>query len=84
MYRGTMRRPGFAKAWNVFVQLGCTDDSYTLEESETMTYRAFINTFMRYEPNKAVEKKLIEYLELDPEGEVMEKLKWLGVFLKTR
>lgn len=80
MYRGTMRRPGFAKAWNVFVQLGCTDDSYTLEESETMTYRAFINTFMRYEPNKAVEKKLIEYLQLDPEGEVMEKLKWLGIF----
>ena len=30
LYRGTMRRVGFSKAWNVFVQLGMTDDSYTL------------------------------------------------------
>ncbi|MBU2558083.1 MAG: saccharopine dehydrogenase NADP-binding domain-containing protein [Bacteroidetes bacterium] len=80
MFRGTMRRPGYAEAWNVFVQLGCTDDTYTLEESETMTYREFINTFMRYNPGKPVEEKLVEYLDLDPQGEVMKKLTWLGIF----
>jgi len=26
MYRGTIRRPGFSKAWNVFVGLGMTED----------------------------------------------------------
>ncbi|MEL7147594.1 MAG: saccharopine dehydrogenase C-terminal domain-containing protein, partial [Bacteroidota bacterium] len=31
LYRGTLRRPGYCKAWNVFVQLGATDDSYEME-----------------------------------------------------
>ncbi|MEM6380651.1 MAG: saccharopine dehydrogenase C-terminal domain-containing protein, partial [Bacteroidota bacterium] len=31
LYRGTLRRPGFCRAWDIFVQLGATDDSYELE-----------------------------------------------------
>jgi len=80
LFRGTMRRPGYAAAWNVFVQLGCTDDTYVIEESENMTYREFINTFLRYDPGKPVEEKLVEYLNLDPKGEIMQKLEWLGIF----
>src|SRR5690606_9046775 len=33
LYRGTMRRVGFSRAWNMFVQLGMTDDSYTIDDS---------------------------------------------------
>jgi saccharopine dehydrogenase-like NADP-dependent oxidoreductase len=80
LYRGTIRKPGFAKAWNVFVQLGMTDDSYVLEDSENMTYRQFINTFLRYEPNVPVEIKLQEYCQNASDPVVMEKLKWLGIF----
>ena len=29
--RGTLRKAGYCVAWNAFVQLGCTDDSYTME-----------------------------------------------------
>lgn len=83
MYRGTMRRPGFAKAWNVFVQLGCTDDTYVIEDSENMTYRQFINSFLRYEPHIPVEKKLADYLGLDEDSEIMYKLRWLGIFNDT-
>ena len=57
MFRGTMRRPGYCEAWNVFVQLGATEDSYTLENSENMTYRDFINTFLKYKENIPVEFK---------------------------
>jgi saccharopine dehydrogenase (NADP+, L-glutamate forming) len=80
MMRGTMRRPGYCEAWNVFVQLGCTDDTYTIENSEKMTYRDFINSFLRYDLVKPVEEKLCENLHLEPEGETMRKLKWLGIF----
>jgi saccharopine dehydrogenase-like NADP-dependent oxidoreductase len=80
MFRGTMRRPGYCEAWNVFVQLGLTDDSYTLENSMQMTYREFINVYLRYDPEKPVEEKLCEYLGLDPEGEIMKNLTWLGIF----
>jgi saccharopine dehydrogenase (NADP+, L-glutamate forming) len=80
MFRGTMRRPGFAKAWDVFVQLGCTDDTYVIEDSEKMTYRQFINSFLRYEPHIPVEKKLADYVGIEEDSEIMYKMRWLGIF----
>ncbi len=38
MFRGTMRRPGYSEAWNIFVQLGLTDDTYKMEDVENMTW----------------------------------------------
>jgi saccharopine dehydrogenase-like NADP-dependent oxidoreductase len=46
LYRGTIRRVGFSKAWNMFVQLGMTDDTYVLDDSENLSYRDFINLFL--------------------------------------
>jgi len=46
LYRGTIRRVGFSRAWNVFVQLGMTADSYIIEGSENMSYREFTNSFL--------------------------------------
>jgi len=80
MYRGTIRRPGFSKAWNVFVKLGMTEDTYTLEDSENMTYLQFLNTFLRYEPDVPVEVKLQEYCANASDPVVMDKLRWLGIF----
>lgn len=84
IYRGTVRRPGFAKAWNVFVRLGCTEDSFTIEDSENMTYRDFINSFLKYEPNVPVELKLQDYCQNAADPVVFEKLKWLGIFDKRK
>jgi len=84
MYRGTIRRPGFAKAWNIFVNLGATDDTYPMEDSENMTYRDFINSFMQYEPNVPVEIKLQDYCPYASDPVVFEKLKWLGIFDKRK
>ena len=84
IYRGTLRRPGFCRAWDVFVKLGATDDSYVLEDSENMTYREFINTFLAYNRTDSVELKLMAYLKIDQDSEVMDKLKWLGIFDNTK
>jgi len=80
IYRGTLRRPGFCRAWNVFVQLGATDDSYVMEGTEDMTNRQFINSFLSYNPSDSVELKLMHYLHLDQDSDIMEKLEWLGIF----
>jgi saccharopine dehydrogenase-like NADP-dependent oxidoreductase len=80
MFRGTMRRPGFSAAWDVFVQLGITDDSFEIEDSEHMTYRQFINSFLKYDPGTAIEEKLSKYVGIEPEGEIMRKIRWLGLF----
>ncbi len=84
MIRGTMRRPGFSKAWNAFVQLGATDDSYTLDNSEHMSYREFINTFLKYVPDETVEEKICKFLGIEEDSGVMYKLRWLGVFKDTK
>ncbi len=80
LYRGTLRRPGFCKAWDVFVKLGATDDSYKIENSDELTYRDFINLFLAYNPTDSVELKLMHYLKIDQDSDIMEKLEWLGIF----
>lgn len=83
IYRGTLRKPGFCRAWDVFVKLGMTDDSYQLEGAEHMTHRQFINTFLAYNPNDSVELKLMHYLSIPQDSDLMDKLKWLGLFDDT-
>lgn len=80
LYRGTLRRPGFCKGWDIFVQLGATDDSYKMENVAEMTHRQFINSFLYFNPHDSVELKLAHYLNIDMESEEMYKLKWLGMF----
>lgn len=80
LYRGTLRRTGFCKAWDVFVQLGATDDTYELADVSNMTHRQFINSFLSYNPNDSVELKLAHYLRLEMDSEEMFKLKWLNMF----
>ncbi len=80
LYRGTLRRPGFCKSWNVFIQLGATDDSYQMDGVDKMTHREFINSFLYYNPNDSIELKLAHYLNIELEAEVMHRLKWLGIF----
>ena len=84
IYRGTLRRPGFCRAWNVFVQLGATDDTYLMPGVENMTHRDFINSFLYYNEHDSVELKLFHYLHIDQDSDVIEKLKWLGIFENTR
>jgi saccharopine dehydrogenase-like NADP-dependent oxidoreductase len=80
MFRGTIRRPGFCEAWNIFVQLGATEDSYIMEDSGNMTHREFINSFMAFQTDIPIETKLARYMGFREDSEMMERLKWLGIF----
>jgi saccharopine dehydrogenase-like NADP-dependent oxidoreductase len=80
MFRGTIRRPGFSRSWNILVQLGATDDTYVIENSENLTYRDFINSFLSYDRILSVEEKLAKYVGLNEDSIEMYKLRWLGLF----
>jgi saccharopine dehydrogenase-like NADP-dependent oxidoreductase len=80
LYRGTMRRVGYSRAWNIFVQLGATDDTYIMEDTETMTYREFINSFLPYSPTDSVELKLRHYLRIEQDDIIWDKLLELDIF----
>ncbi len=84
LYRGTIRRVGFSRAWNIFVQLGMTADNYTMEGSENMSYRDFTNSFLAYNPNDSVELKLRHYLKIDQDDIIWDKLVELDIFSATK
>ena len=79
LLRGTLRRAGYCKAWNVFVQLGMTDDSFEVNFPENSTLRDFINAFLPYDSQLSVEEKLGELIQ-DLDFPTFEKLQWLGFF----
>lgn len=79
MLRGTLRRAGFCQAWNVFVQLGMTDDSFQIDFPEDITYSGFLNSFLPFDQTKNLSEKLQKYLP-DIDQEILSKIEWLGFF----
>jgi hypothetical protein len=55
-------------------------DSYVMENTEEMTHREFINSFMAFRTDIPVEEKLSLYLGFEKDSMMMERLKWLGIF----
>lgn len=81
LYRGTLRRPGFCKAWSKLVELGMTDDSYRIPDSHLLTKRAFTNLFLAYHPTDRVELKFQRHLQIAQDDfDLMEKMNYLGLF----
>lgn len=78
MLRGTLRMPGYCKAWNAFVKLGLTDESFTVDPQIT-TYRQLLEAFLPI-GHASTRHKLVEFLEERDDSEVMQKLDWLGIF----
>lgn len=78
MLRGTLRNQGFCEAWNVFVQLGCCDDSYPMEGVEAMTHAGFFGAFLGGGNANSLQGKLKTRLGLSPE--VLHRLEYVGVF----
>ncbi len=79
MRRGTLRRAGYCKAWDVFVQLGMTDDSIRMEMPQGTTSKQFLDAFLPYRMDWSVEEKLGEAVP-DLDFPTFEKLQWLGFF----
>ncbi|GCD77838.1 saccharopine dehydrogenase [Thermaurantimonas aggregans] len=81
IYRGTLRRPGFCRAWDIFVKLGMTDDSYEMENAHKLTKRQFFNSFLAYHPTDSVELKLMHYMDIpQDQSDLLEKFSFLGLF----
>ncbi|MHB8259348.1 MAG: saccharopine dehydrogenase family protein [Bacteroidia bacterium] len=77
--RGTLRQTGYCKAWNVFVKLGLTDDTFTIKDTNTKTYTQLLQSFL---PNKAgtVKQNLISFMGSEADTEAIALIEWLGFF----
>ncbi len=79
MLRGTLRMPGYCKAWNVFVKLGLTDDTYKIKNAHRLTYTDLLESFLPT-GSSSVKEKLISFMGSDMDAEVMSKLEYLELF----
>jgi saccharopine dehydrogenase-like NADP-dependent oxidoreductase len=77
MIRGTLRKQGYCRAWQIFVDLGLTDDTTVLEFPGDASLNEWINTYL---PASELDTRenLQQYTKA-PESE-MGKLSWLGLF----
>ena len=78
IFRGTLRRPPYCKAWDVFVQLGMTDDAYTMKGSAQLTPRQFLNAFLPFETGVSVEDKFLKVV--GQRKELFDLFDFLGLF----
>ena len=83
LYRGTLRRKGYAEGWNIFVQLGMTNDCFKLENSENISNREFLNMFLPYSNDLSVEEKLCEQFNFTIDSVFFKRIAWLGMFDDT-
>jgi len=88
LIRYTLRYPGYCRAWNALVKLGWTDDTYPIIDSELMTYRELLESYLRgvfkqYPAGYNLRNHLADFLRIDRSDPVIEKLEWLGIFEKT-
>lgn len=79
MLRGTLRMPGYCSAWNIFVKLGWTDDSYKIENSHKLTYAQLLDAFLP-ESNQSLKKRLADFMQLPEDADEIKKVEWLEIF----
>lgn len=89
LIRGTLRYPGFCRAWDALVRLGWTDDSYPIIDSEDLTYRGLVEAYLegvwhQYPEGYGLKKRLADFLKIDHQDEIIKKLDWLGIFEEKR
>lgn len=79
LVRATVRMPGFCRGWNVFVNLGMTDDSYLMPHSEDFSYSDFLFSFINEEPGLSREESFAKFLGVELDDPFLEKFRWLDL-----
>lgn len=83
--RGTLRYPGWGEAWQQIINLGMTNEAIKIPDLPSMTYREFTEMFLpEVHGAKKLEHDIAGYLYISPTGEIIQKLKWLGLFSKEK
>ena len=81
MIRGTLRWPGYCDTWSRIVKLGLTNTSLTIPNLAERSPREVVGMFLPLPvPADRVVDAATLFLELNPTGEVIKHLRFLGLF----
>jgi saccharopine dehydrogenase (NADP+, L-glutamate forming) len=78
--RGTLRKKGFSQSWNLLVKLGLTDDSFCIHNSNVLTYRDLVASFLSGANHSNVEEVFCAFFNITKASKDFKRVKWLGLF----
>ncbi|MGL4598492.1 MAG: saccharopine dehydrogenase family protein, partial [Bacteroidia bacterium] len=78
MLRGTLRQEGYCAAWNVFVQLGLTDDSWKIKQASQLTYANLVDAFLPVGTG-SLKTRLAAFMGMAETDPMIEKIAWTGI-----
>lgn len=81
--RGTLRYPGYAEAWNALVKIGMTNADFPILDSNRISYHELMEAFAPAGPG-SVKDRIAQLLNVPSDGDVMDRLVWLGLFRKKK
>ena len=73
--RGTLRKQGFCKSWNVLVNLGLTDDTYQIDTTN-LTYAGLLDALLP-KGKGSLKTRLLSFSNEDYNS--IKKIEWLGL-----
>lgn len=79
MVRGTLRQHAYCKAWNVFVQLGLTDDTSKITHADQLTYTSLIEAFLP-SAKGSLKERLKQHLASAWDQEIEAMMDYLELF----
>jgi len=85
MIRGTLRYPGWSETWSQIVRLGLPNETMHIPNICKYTYRELVEMFLPLHVSSAnIEHRIANFLNINPTGNIMENLSWLGLFSDER
>jgi len=82
LLRGTLRYAGYCSAWNLFVHLGITDDTYIINTS-SLTYHDWISSYLPDNEKSLIQNLQSQFSYLNLSTADWERIKWPGILDKT-
>lgn len=78
LLRGTIRKQGYAAAWDVLASLGMTDDTTPWQGQGS--WADFTRSFLPAAHNMPLRQQMADYLALPLNDTRLDKIEWLGLF----
>ena len=83
LVRGTLRYPGFCNFWHQLVRLGLPNEHLEVPGLAKHSFSDLVEMVLppwMGSTNSEVRSRVSELLDIDPEGDVMHTMDWLGLF----
>ncbi len=77
--RGTLRMPGFCRAWNALIKLGLTDDNSVLSNMDEISFSEWIRGIIKCSKQEDLVTHLAQFLGIEPNDKIIDQLKYIDL-----